>query len=152
MLWNNIRGKSFEFFSTKRRKRLNRLKFPIRIIMRILPAASTSLIEIIFSYPLKMAVFGVFGISSNGAIALHTFEVCSLARWVDVVCCFKLNDSFFEDALFIYLIGVRHILNACAIHKVTWRNVPVGRKEVIASFFIIRIEDALNLLCRIANR
>jgi len=57
-----------------------------------------------------------------------------------------LNDSVFENALFVDVFRVRHVLNACAVHEYAGRNIPVGREEVVTSNFIIRIEEALNLL------
>ena len=59
---------------------------------------------------------------------------------------FLLNNSFLENTLFVYFSCVRHVLNACPVHKVAGRNIPVGREEVVTSNFIIRIEEALNLL------
>jgi len=54
--------------------------------------------------------------------------------------------ALFENAFFVDLNCIRHVLNARAIHEQVGGTIPKGREEVITSCFIVRIEYAMNLL------
>jgi hypothetical protein len=73
---------------------------------------------------------------------LYAFEGSSFAGWINEVCDFRLDDSVFENALFVDVFGVRHVLNARSVHEYVRRGVPIRGEKIVASFFVGIIENA----------